>query len=151
MNALVLLKKDHSTVESLFRKFDRTPKTAHERKSELFFQIRREIQLHSKAEEEVFYAALKALNGEGRRMISEALREHRDIDQLLIQISRLKPSDRNFDEKMEVLIENVEHHLAEEEGEIFTFAKENCSDEELVELGEQIEERKKTLDQRLAA
>jgi hemerythrin superfamily protein len=151
MNALRLLKKDHSTVRSLFGKFDRMTKTAHEKRSELFVQIRRELQLHSRAEEEIFYSAIKALKTEGRDMVSEALKEHRDIDQLLIQLSRLKPSDKNFDEKMEVLIENVEHHVAEEEGEIFTFAEENCSEEQLRELGRQIDERKRTLDQQLAA
>jgi hemerythrin-like domain-containing protein len=52
---------------------------------------------------------------------------------------------------MEVLIENVEHHVNEEEGEIFTFAEENCSEDQLQELGREIDERKKILDQRLAA
>src|SRR4030095_13289385 len=88
MNALRLLKKDHSTVRSLFGKFDRMTKTAHEKRSELFVQIRRELQLHSRAEEEIFYSAIKALKTEGRDMVSEALKEHRDIDQLLIQLSR---------------------------------------------------------------
>src|SRR5262245_53941453 len=146
MNALKLLKKDHSTVQSLFSKFDRAGKSAHDKKDELFVQIRRELQLHSRAEEEIFYPALKALNGEGRQLVSEALKEHRDIDQLLMQISRLKPSDKNFDEKMEVLIENVDHHISEEEGEIFQFAEENCSEDELEELGRQIEQRRKVLD-----
>ena len=151
MNALKLLKKDHSTVQSLFGKFDRTGKSAHEKKDELFVQIRRELQLHSRAEEEIFYPALKALNGDGRTLVSEALKEHREIDQLLIQISRLKASDKNSDEKMEVLIENVDHHVSEEEGEIFQFAEENCSEEELEELGREIERRKRALDQQMAA
>ena len=99
MNALKLLKKDHSTVQSLFSKFDRTGKSAYDKKDELFVQIRRELQLHSRAEEEIFYPALKALNDEGRRLVSEALKEHREIDELLMQISRLKPSGKNYDEK----------------------------------------------------
>ncbi len=151
MNALKLLKKDHSTVQSLFGKFDRTGKTSHEERYELFVQIRRELQIHSRAEEEIFYPALKALNGDGRRLVSEALKEHRDIDELLTQISRLKPTDKNFDEKVETLIENVDHHIEEEEGEIFQFAEENCSGEELEDLGHQIEERKRILDQQMAA
>jgi len=151
MNALKLLKKDHFTVQSLFSRFDRTGKSAHDKKDELFVQIRRELQLHSRAEEEIFYPALKALNDDGRRLVLEALKEHHEIDQLLMQISRLKPSSKNFDEKMETLIENVEHHVAEEEGEIFQFAEENCSEEDLEELGRQIERRKRALDQQMAA
>ena len=151
MNVLELLKEDHSNVESLFEKYDRTGKSSQEKKTELFEKIRRELQIHSRAEEEIFYPALKALNGEGRRLVSEALKEHRDVDELLTQISRLKPCDKNFDDKMETLIENVGHHVQEEEGEIFRFAEENCSEGQLEELGQQIEDRKKTLNQQMAA
>jgi len=151
MQALKLLKKDHSNVMSLFGKLERAGKSAHEKKNELFEQIRRELQLHVKVEEEIFYPAVKAFNGQGRLLVSEALKEHKDIEELLTQISRLKPSDKNYDEKVETLIENVDHHLEEEEGEIFRFAEENCSPEQLEELGHQIEERKKILDQQLAA
>jgi len=151
MNVLELLKEDHSNVKSLFEKFDRTDKSSQEKKTELFEKMRRELKLHSRAEEEIFYPALKALNGEGRRLVSEALKEHRDVDELLTQISRLKPCDKNFDDKMETLIENVDHHVQEEEGEIFRFAEENCSEGQLEELGQQIEDRKKTLGQQMAA
>ena len=150
MNALKLLKKDHSIMRGLFGKFDRSGKSSHEKKAELFAEIRREWQIQSKAEEEIFYPALKALNGEGRRLVAEALKEHKDIDVLLTQISRLKPADRHFDEKMETLIENVDQHV-EEEGEIFRFAEENCSEEWLEELGRQVEQRKNILDRQMAA
>ena len=151
MNVLKLLKKDHSDVQSLFGKFDRTGKSAHDKKNELFSKIRRELQLHSRAEEEIFYPALKALNGQGRSLVAEALKQHKDIDELLTQISRLKTTDNNFDEKMETLIENVDHHIEEEEGEIFQFAEENCSGEQLEELAGQMNERKKRLDEQMAA
>ena len=151
MNVLKILKKDHSAVQNLFGKFDRAGKSAHDKKSELFVKIRRELQVHSRAEEEIFYPALKALNDEGRRLISEAIKEHKDVDELLTQISRIKPTDKNFDEKMETLIENVDHHVEEEEGEIFRFAEGNFSDEQLEELGQLTEERKRTLDQQMAA
>ena len=151
MNVLKILKKDHSSVQNLFSKFDRTSKSAHDKKSELFEKARRELHIHLRAEEEIFYPVLKAMNGDGRRLISEALKEHKDVDELLTQISRLKPTDKNFDEKMETLIENFDHHVEEEEGEIFRFAEENCSEEQLEELGRLIEERKRTLDQQMAA
>ena len=152
MNVLKLLKKDHSTVKSLFNKFDGTGKSSHEKRAEIFEQIRRELQIHARAEEEIFYPALKSLNGtESRKLVSEALREHKEVDELLTQLSRLRPSDKNFDEKIETLIENVDHHVEEEEGEIFRFAEENCSEERLDELGNEMEQRKKTLDRQMAA
>lgn len=152
MNVLNLLKKDHSTVKGLFSKFDRTGKSSYEKKTELFDQIRRELQVHSKAEEEIFYPAIKAINDNaGRNLVSEALQEHKEIDEILLQLSRLKATDKHFDEKMEMLIENVDHHIEEEEGEIFQFVEENCSEEQLEELGRQIEERKKIIDRQLAA
>jgi len=151
MNALKLLKKDHATVKTLFSRFDRTSKTDHGKRSELFALIRRELQLHTRAEEEIFYPALKALNGEGRRLVSQALKQHEYVDQLLTQISRLNPANKNFDEKFENLVESVDLHIQEEEGEIFQFAEENCSEQELQDVGRQIEERKQILDRQLAA
>jgi hemerythrin superfamily protein len=151
MNALKMLQKDHAEVMNLFAKLDRTGKTDHEKRSSLFGQLRRALQIHTKAEEEIFYPALKALNGEGRSLISQALKEHREVDELLTQMSRLKPHDKKFEEKFETLVENVEHHIQEEEGEIFQFAEENCSAQELDDLGHELEERKRILDQRLAA
>jgi len=152
VNVLKLIKKDHSDVQSLFNKFEKTAKSSHEKREEIFEQIRRGLQIHSRVEEEIFYPFLKALNGNsGRNLVSEALKVHKEIDELLTQISRLQPSDKNFDEKVETLFENVEHHIQEEEREIFQFAEEKCSEEQLENLGREVAERKKTLDRQLAA
>jgi hemerythrin superfamily protein len=152
MNVLNILKKDHSTVRSLFNKYSRAGKSAHEKKLEIFEQIRRELQIHTRAEEEIFYPAIKAMNGtESRKLVTEAVREHRDVDELLTLISRLKPTDKTFDENIETLFEFVDHHVEQEEGEIFQFVAENYSEEELIDIGKQIEERKKVLDRQLAA
>ena len=152
MNVLKVIKKDHSAVQSLFNKFDKTGKSSHEKRLELFEQIRRELHIHSRAEEEIFYPFIKALDGNsGRNLISEAAKEHKEIDELLTQISRLQPRDKNFDDKIETLFENVEHHIDEEEREIFQFAEENCSEQQLEDLGREVEDRKKALDRQLAA
>ena len=151
MNALNLLKKDHESVRTLFSRFERTSKTDLERRNDLLAQIRREIQIHSRSEEEIFYPALKALNGEGRQLVSQALNDHKDINELLTQISRLKLTAKNFDDRFEALFEIVDQHVEEEEGEIFRFAEENCSEQELEDLGRQIQERKRILDRQLAA
>lgn len=150
MHALKLLKKDHMNVLSLFEQFERD-RASLDRRDEVFAQIRRELQLHSKVEEEIFYPMVKALNGTGPDLVSEAIRQHKDIDQMLTEISRLKPNDKSYDERVEILFENVEHHVDEEEGEIFQFAEENSSPEQLEDLGRQVEDRKRILDQRMAA
>src|SRR5215475_13283171 len=106
MDVLMLLKKEHSAVRSLFRRFEKTGKSAYDKREDLFIQIRRELQIHSRVEEEIFYPALKAVNStEGRRLVSDALREHKEVDQLLTQISRLRSTDKNFEEKIEILFE----------------------------------------------
>lgn len=151
MNVLTLLRRDHSTVKSLFDMFDRMSTSDHDKKAELFVQIRRELQVHSRAEEQIFYPALKAVNGGGQRLAFQAMKEHQDIDDLLTQISRLKPSSKTFDEKLETLMDSLDLHIEGEEGEIFRFAEENCSAQELEELGNQIEERKRFLDHEMAA
>ena len=152
MNVLTILRKDHALVRSLFNKYGNAGKSSHEKKLQLFEQIRRELQIHSRAEEEIFYPAIKAVNGaESRKLVSEALNEHKAVEELLIQISRLKPTDNSFDENMETLFENVDHHVEQEEGEIFQFVEENCSEEQLNDFGRQMEERKKALDRQLAA
>jgi hemerythrin superfamily protein len=152
MNVLKILRKDHSAVRDFISEFGRTGKSSHDKRAELFEQLRRQLQIHSRAEEEIFYPAIKALNGaESRKLVSEALKEHREIDELLTQISRLKPTDRAFDDRIEILFESVELHLDEEEGEIFRFVEENCSTELLEEIGAQIEDRKRAIDRQMAA
>jgi hemerythrin superfamily protein len=152
MNVLNILKKDHSTVRSLFNKYSRTGKSAHEKRLEIFEQIRRELQIHTRAEQEIFYPAIKAMNGpESRKLVTDALKEHQDLDEQLTQISRLKPNDKSFDERIETLFESVDHHVEQEEGEIFQFVAENYSEEELNDIGAQIEERKTVLGRQLAA
>jgi hemerythrin superfamily protein len=147
MSVIKLLRKDHSEVQSLLSRFNRTDKPD----PELFARIRRDLQIHLRAEEEIFYASIKAVNDEGRRLISEAVKEHRDIDELLLQISRMKPGATHFAEKLETLIENIDHHIEEEEGEIFQFAEENCSSQQLAEIAEQIQQRKRVLGEQMAA
>jgi len=151
MNVLTLLRQDHATLRSFFSQFDRTSKTAYDQRSELFLQIRRDLQIHSRAEEEIFYPAIKAMNSEGQRLASEAISQHKNIDQLLTQLSRLKSSDRNFDETFETLIDTVDQHIEVEEEEILRFAEKNCSEQQLEELGRQTEDQKRIIDDRLAA
>ena len=149
MNALELLRKDHSFVRDLFNQFEHI--TAPEKRADKFAQIRRELYLHCRAEEEIFYPALKAMDGDGPRLVLAAIKEHQEIDDLLMRASRLKLHNKGFDSQFETLTELVDTHLAQEEGEIFRFAEENCSPKQLEEIGAEIDARRRTLDQEMAA
>jgi len=151
MSVLEVLKKDHSTIKDLFAQFDSTEELAFEKKAEVFDRIRQEIFLHSKTEEEIFYPALKVLSDEGRELVSRAVQEHHEADELLTQISRLNTADERFAERVASLIEDVEHHIEVEEGEIFQFAKENCPEEQLEEMAVEIQNRKRALERQWAA
>ena len=151
MDVLSLLRTDHDTVRDLFSKFENTTKTAYKEKQELFERIRHELFLHSKAEEQVFYPAVKAFNGDGRKLIAQATREHNDIDDLLTQISRMEPDDEGYVERVQALMDDVEYHIDGEEGQIFQFAKENCPREQLEQLATEVEQRKAALIRQPAA
>jgi hemerythrin superfamily protein len=151
MNVLKLLKKDHSTVRGLLTKFENTGRRSFERRHDIFDQVRRELLLHAKVEEQIFYPALKAVNGRGRKLVSQALNDHRDMEQLLRQVAKLEPEDQAFVDRMEALMEVVDNHVEEEEREIFRFAEENCPESQLEQMGREMENRKRTLEQQWAA
>jgi len=140
MDAIGLLKQDHSYVQSLFNKFDRTGRNSFDKKFKLYDEIRFELERHTHVEEEVFYPAIKELGPEGKKLISEAMKEHKEVNVLIGQIDRLSPTDENFEDRVQSLIEQVEHHVEEEEREIFHFAQENCSAEQLETMGRAIED-----------
>jgi hemerythrin superfamily protein len=150
MNVLKLLKKDHSSIRTLFNQLARAGR--YQQRAGIFEQLRRDFHIHYRAEEEIFYPALKALDGaESFRLVSAALREHSQMDELLTQISRLEPNDQKFEDHVETLFEHMDHHFEQEEGEIFQLAEENCSGEQLEDLGRQVEERKLALSRQMAA
>jgi len=150
MNVIPLLKKDHDRVKALFEQFKKAGKLSYLRKAEIFEEVRRELLLHSQAEEEIFYPAMNAING-GRALIGEELKEHKELNELLTQISRLKPEDARFVDRFETLIIRVDHHVHEEEGQIFQFAEENCPPEQLQTLGFEVEKRKRARERQMAA
>ena len=111
MNVLTVLKSDHDMIRELFEQFDHADRTQYDRKAKLSDDIRLELTVHSKVEEEVFYPVIKALNDDGRRMVMQAVKEHRDNDDLLIQIARLDAVDPKFEDRVAALIEDVDRRL----------------------------------------
>ena len=138
MDAIGLLKKDHSYIQGLFNKFDRVNRNNFDKKFKIYDEIRAELELHTHVEEEFFYPVVKELGPQGKALVSEAMREHKDVNTLIGQIDRLESSDANFDDRVQSLIEQAEHHIGEEEQEIFQFVQENCSREQLQDIGRAI-------------
>ena len=138
MDAFSLLKADHRKVAELF---ERLEKTSGKRKLEVFAQIKAELDLHALIEEKVFYPALQKPE-ETHDLTLEAYEEHKQVKSLLRQLSRARTANEEWQAKAKVLQENVEHHVDEEENELFKKADAALSDEEIEELGQRLEAEK---------
>jgi len=146
MDATTLLKKDHETVRELFKKYEKLGDRATASKQRVFEEIQQELEIHSKIEEEIFYPAVRgARSKEAQEIVLEAIEEHNVVKTLLEEISDLTPEAEEYDAKVTVLQENVEHHADEEEKDMFPEAKKHLSKEELERLGTEMEARKETL------
>jgi hemerythrin superfamily protein len=141
MNALDILKQDHQKVKGLFQEirkdFDRG------RQKELFDKIDTELEIHTHIEETVFYPAVDE-HEEFKDMIAEALEEHQEAKSLLDELEELGADDHDFGSKLQQLMEAVEHHVEEEEGEMFPKIEEVFDEDELEQLGQELESAKGT-------
>ena len=146
MNATTLLKRDHETVKGLFRQYEAAGDRAYETKKNLFLTIKGELETHMDIEETIFYPAVKNIHDEDiKAEVREADEEHHVVKVLLGEISRMQPEDEQYDAKVTVLKENIEHHVKEEEGEMFPDAAKRLTAASLEQLGEEMEERQETL------
>jgi hemerythrin superfamily protein len=141
-DAIKLLKDDHKQVKAWFTAFDKTEDDAE--KQELANQICQALTVHAQIEEEIFYpAAYDALDEEGDDMLDEAEVEHASAKELIAQIQASKVGEPLFDAKVTVLGEYINHHVEEEEGELFPECRSSGMD--LKALGEQLAARKAEL------
>lgn len=139
-NAIQLLKADHREVEDMFSQFEKTNGMA--TKAKLAEQICLALKVHTQIEEEIFYpAARDVLSDED--MIDEAVVEHAAAKDLIAEIEAMEPSEDLFDAKVKVLSEQIEHHVEEEEKEMFP--KLQKTDMDMRALGLRMAERKKEL------
>jgi hemerythrin superfamily protein len=145
MNAIAMLKTDHRKVKELFRKYEAAGSRAYQKKKDIAEEIFTEISIHSILEEELFYPAVKERTDEdGKDLLAESLEEHHVVAILIEELKTLHPKDERFDAKLTVLMENVEHHIEEEEGELFPEA-EGILGDAIDDLGAQMKERKEQL------
>ncbi len=137
MKATDLLKKQHREVKALFKKVEKTEDAGQRR--QLLGQIAEDLKLHTRIEEEIFYPAIRDLGTKkAEEMIDEAFEEHHVVDLVLAELPSVDPEDERFHAKMTVLSELVEHHVEEEEEEMFKLAQ-KLGDEELKSLAERMQ------------
>jgi hemerythrin superfamily protein len=139
-NAIDLLKEDHDRVEDLFT----TVKDNEDGDNrDVFGQIRRELETHTHIEEQIFYPQLlNAENEELQRLTREALVEHGQVKMILEELGTFGEDRETFNAKLKVLIEDVEHHVQEEEDEMFPLVQDNFDEEALLRLGTRMQEEK---------
>jgi len=138
MDAFELLKADHRKVAELF---DQLENAGGKAKLSVFDQIKTELELHTHIEEKIFYPALEK-PAETHDLTLEAYEEHKAVKQLLAEMSGVRTPNDEWDAKAKVLRENVEHHVDEEENELFDKAGDALTDEEIESLGERMEAEK---------
>jgi len=138
MDAFNLLKTDHRKVAELF---DQLESASGKAKLQVFAQIKTELELHTHIEETIFYPALEDPK-QTHELVLEAYEEHDVVKKLLAQLSKAKSADEEWDAQAKVLRENVEHHVEEEENELFKKTRAALSQEEIETLGEQMENEK---------
>jgi iron-sulfur cluster repair protein YtfE (RIC family) len=137
MNAIDVLKKQHREVEKLFKQ---TLKTENPReRRELLDTIKTKLEAHTTIEEEIFYPAFKDVGTKkAEEMTMEAVEEHHVVKLVLGELPDVDPESETFDAKMTVLSELVDHHVQEEQDEMFPMAEKKLDDETLAQLGQRL-------------
>ncbi|WP_229416702.1 hemerythrin domain-containing protein [Massilia eburnea] len=142
-DAVALLTADHAKVKTLFHEFKQCDASHEGLKHDLAQQICMELTIHATIEEEIFYPAVRAETGD-EQQVDEALEEHASIKELVEHIRGMAVGDNELNSTVQKLRECVEHHVTEEEQEMFPKVRQ--SDADLVELCEQLQDRKEELE-----
>lgn len=144
IDAISLLKTDHDKVSDLFKQFDELMDDdgSEKEKGEIVLQVCNALKVHAQIEDEIFYPAVRAAINDDNLM-DEATSEHQAIQDLIVQIEAMEPSDVLYDAKVVVLGEEVERHVQEEESEMFPLVETSSIDK--IKLGMQLMKRKMEL------
>ncbi len=143
MNAIELLKADHEVVDGLFQKVKATDEPTEQLK--FYEQIRVELETHTHIEETIFYPFLMEKGDEELQDITkEGIEEHHQVKMFLREIGNLSEGSEKVEPKLKVLMEDVEHHVMEEEGEMFKMCEKQFDEGVLEDLGQQMEAEKKS-------
>ncbi|MEV4940698.1 hemerythrin domain-containing protein [Streptomyces zaomyceticus] len=142
MDAIVLLREDHKTVEKLFKRFEKTAEGDLAERREIVDKVVEELTVHAWIEEQIFYPAAREAASDTTDHILESIEEHHAVVWMLSELKDMDPSDERFKAKMSVLMENVRHHVEEEEKEWFPEVRKAMGRNLLTELRERLEAEK---------
>lgn len=144
MDAFKLLMQDHKEVRQLFKKIEDSGEGAIKTRQNTFKELARALAVHTKLEERIVYPRLSQMD-ELKETVNEGIEEHHVADTLLEEIAKMKPDDEQWIAKVTVLKEVVEHHVQEEEKELFPRATKLLEEDELSDMGETLADEKKEM------
>ncbi|HUS62270.1 MAG TPA: hemerythrin domain-containing protein [Acidimicrobiales bacterium] len=145
MNALTLLKQDHQNVEALFKRFEQLGEGGEPaEKKQIVDKVIEHLSVHAVIEEQLFYPAVREQAPDATFTVLEGLEEHHVVKWVLAELEKMAPTDERYEAKFTVLMENVRHHVEEEETDIFPKLREAMTVEQLNTLGESMEKAKET-------
>ncbi|HEX6421048.1 MAG TPA: hemerythrin domain-containing protein [Acidimicrobiales bacterium] len=144
MDAITMLKDDHRTVEDLFKRFEAAGERAYVEKRKVVDRIIEELSIHAAIEEQLFYPVTRATVPAVEDEALESLEEHHIVKWELAELERMDPKDERFDAKVTVLIENVRHHVEEEERDYFREVRSELGRKALNELGDAMARARET-------
>jgi hemerythrin-like domain-containing protein len=141
-----IIKNDHRQVEELFKKFEDLSDRAVAKKRTVALQICEMLTTHARMEEKLLYPVfLEKFKKKGDKLVEEAAAEHEVAKHLITQIQMISPTEPQFEAKVTVLKEYITHHVKEEEKKLLPMAKKNFSKEELLQIGDNMEQFKASL------
>jgi polyhydroxyalkanoate synthesis regulator phasin len=141
MDALQLLKTDHDKVKKLLAEGESTTERGEKTRTELFATIKGELMVHERIEEEIFYPALRD-HPKAKEIVLEGYEEHDVVDTIMGELENTDVTDETWGAKFKVMKENIEHHIEEEETEMFKQARAVFEREELEDLGNRMADLK---------
>jgi hemerythrin superfamily protein len=144
MDAITLLRDDHKTVEQLFKRFEKAGDRAYSEKRRIVDNIIELLSIHAAIEEQVFYPVARATVPDAEDITLESLEEHHIVKWLLSELADLDPQHERFDAKVTVLMENVRHHVQEEQDEFFPKVRDALTRSALADLGQALADAKKS-------
>jgi hypothetical protein len=141
MNALTLLKEDHDRVKKMLAEGEQTTERAEKTRTELYMRLKSDLQIHERMEEEILYPALKE-QPKSEDIAYEGFEEHHVVDEIFAELEETPVDSPEWTAKFKVAKENLEHHIEEEEGEMFRLTRQLFSDDELEQMGMRMQEIK---------
>jgi len=142
MNAIELLMQDHKEASGMMDQLETADKGDREARN-VFLRLNEALTMHTQIEEQIFYPALKNFD-ETKDLVPEAFEEHQEVKDILEEMTSLNPGDDEFMDKLTELRDSVEHHVEEEESEMFPKAEKVLGQSRLQELGRQMQQMKQS-------